>query len=100
MTDRTSLPQTADAAGRYVRDLLKKYHGEVAKALAAYNWGAGNLDRDIRNNGSDWQSHLPSETAKYIAKVLSIAKKGAPNTLTVNNNTGGSAIVAGSQVGI
>ena len=100
VTDRTSLPQTADAAGRYVRDLLKKYHGEVAKALAAYNWGAGNLDRDIRNNGSDWQSHLPSETAKYIAKVLSIAKKGAPNTLTVNNNTGGSAIVAGSQVGI
>jgi len=46
---------------RYLRGLLDRYAGDVEKALAAYNWGAGNLERGTA---------LPRETRDYIARVL------------------------------
>lgn len=99
VTDRTNFAQSSDGAARYLKDLLAHYHGEVAKALAAYNWGQGHVDKDVARHGADWQSHLPAETAKYVARVLSIAKKGAPGArITIENNTGGSAVVAASQL--
>jgi hypothetical protein len=45
---------------RYLRDLLDRYKGSVPMALAAYNWGMGNLDRG---------GPLPSETRGYIQAV-------------------------------
>ncbi len=46
---------------RYLRDLLDRYQGDVDSALAAYNWGMGNLER---SNGT-----LPEETRTYQARV-------------------------------
>lgn len=47
---------------RYLRTLLDRYAGNVKDALAAYNWGMGNLERN--------PGRLPAETRGYIAKVL------------------------------
>lgn len=47
---------------RYLKGLLKKYHGDLDHALAAYNWGQGNVDR----KGLD---QMPLETRNYIARV-------------------------------
>jgi len=47
---------------RYLKQLLTKYDGDIDQALAAYNWGPGNVDR----NGLE---QLPTETRNYIAKV-------------------------------
>jgi soluble lytic murein transglycosylase-like protein len=47
---------------KYLKGLLKKYDGQIDKALAAYNWGPGNVDR----RGIDI---LPRETRDYLAKV-------------------------------
>jgi soluble lytic murein transglycosylase-like protein len=47
---------------RYLRMLLDRYAGNVKNALAAYNWGMGNLEK---NSG-----RLPEETRGYIAKVM------------------------------
>lgn len=55
--------QSADAAARYYRDLLKRYNGDVGKAAAAYNWGMGNVDRKGLGNA-------PAETRGYMSKVL------------------------------
>jgi len=46
---------------RYLKSLLDRYEGNVELALAAYNWGPGNLERAHRS--------LPSETVNYIARI-------------------------------
>jgi soluble lytic murein transglycosylase-like protein len=47
---------------RYLKQLLTKYDGDLDHALAAYNWGPGNVDR----KGLE---QMPAETRNYIAKV-------------------------------
>lgn len=53
---------------QYMSALSGKYGGDQSKALAAYNWGPGNVDKMIANSGWD-QSKLPAETQAYIAKL-------------------------------
>jgi soluble lytic murein transglycosylase-like protein len=45
----------------YLKTLLNRYEGNTDLALAAYNWGMGNLERNPDN--------LPRETRNYIAKI-------------------------------
>lgn len=49
---------------RYLKQLLDRYEGSVPLALAAYNWGMGNLDSR--------QSRMPTETKNYVAKITGI----------------------------
>lgn len=46
---------------KFLRDLLDRYNGNVDSALAAYNWGPGNVDRR--------PGRLPAETRSYLARV-------------------------------
>jgi len=50
------------AGTRHLKYLLDRYHGNASLALAAYNWGTGNLERSTGN--------LPEETRNYIAKIM------------------------------
>jgi soluble lytic murein transglycosylase-like protein len=54
--------QNIMAGTRFLRDMLDRYNGDVDQALAAYNWGPGNVDR---SRGA----FLPRETREYLAKV-------------------------------
>jgi len=47
---------------------LKKYFGNDRDALIAYNWGAGNTKKWVKD-GADL-SKLPTETRNYIKKIL------------------------------
>ena len=47
---------------RYLAMLLNHYQGDRELALAAYNWGPGNVER--------LPESLPSETETYVRKVL------------------------------
>lgn len=49
---------------RYLRGLLDRYHGDTEKALAAYNWGMGNVEKNYQR--------LPAETKTYVARVLKL----------------------------
>lgn len=60
---------SSDAAARYFQWLLKHYNGDHNKALAAYNWGNGNLDQAIKRYGNDWLSHAPKETQGYVNSI-------------------------------
>lgn len=55
--------QAADGQARMLRDLGSKYNGDIPSVLAAYNWGAGNLD----NKG---MANAPAETRGYIQKIM------------------------------
>lgn len=66
----------------YLRTLLKRYHGDKEMALAAYNWGMGNLEKAMTkyrvNNFTDLLKYMPKdhETAKYVPSVMArLAKK-------------------------
>jgi len=48
----------------YLRRLLDRYQGDRKLALAAYNWGMGNVERRLDS--------MPSETRNYILKVESL----------------------------
>lgn len=63
LKDPDNLEDSADAFARKIRHLIDYYHGNMVKAVAAYNWGEGNLDRKGLVNA-------PLETQIYIRKVL------------------------------
>ena len=62
VSDSFDPEQNVMAGTRFLKDMLRRYRGNLDEALAAYNWGPGNVDR----HGSD---HLPRETRAYLGKV-------------------------------
>lgn len=56
--------KAAQAAAKYLSQLLKANGGDLSKALASYNWGIGN----VQKHG---MALMPQETRNYIPKVLS-----------------------------
>lgn len=46
---------------RYLKGLIERYRGDVPTALAAYNWGMGNVERR--------PDQLPRETRVYIDRI-------------------------------
>jgi soluble lytic murein transglycosylase-like protein len=62
VADSFNAEQNVMAGTRFLKDMLKRYNGNLDSALAAYNWGPGNVDR----KGT---SVLPQETKAYLAKV-------------------------------
>ncbi len=73
VVDPNNLSQSAEGAAHMMHDLLVHFHGDLQKAVAAYNWGAGNVDK--YGLGA-----APSETRNYVAKIAG----GAP---TINQQT-------------
>lgn len=55
---------------KYLSYLLKYFNNDAEKAIAAYNAGEGTVGKLVKNYGSKWKDHLPSETKKYLPKVL------------------------------
>lgn len=56
----------------YMVAMEGKYHGDMRKALAAYNYGPGKVDKIIRESkkaGTHWESRLPKETRDYLQKI-------------------------------
>jgi len=53
--------QNVMAGTRFLSDMLHRYNGDVDSALAAYNWGPGNVDKR--------PDRLPRETRDYLVRV-------------------------------
>lgn len=74
---RTHPEHSTRAAARYLRDLYRQF-SDWKLALAAYNWGEGNIQRVINRTGiRDFdelarRGLLPLETRNYVPSVLSI----------------------------
>jgi hypothetical protein len=61
------------AGTRYLRQLLDRYAGNVRLALAAYNWGMGNLEKR--------PEAMPRETRNYISKVESLYRTSLASSI-------------------
>jgi soluble lytic murein transglycosylase-like protein len=74
---RTHPEHSTRAAARYLRDLYRQF-GDWKLALAAYNWGEGNIQRVIDRTGiRDFDEMarrglLPLETRNYVPSVLAV----------------------------
>lgn len=47
---------------------LKKFAGDIYKAVAAYHQGNATIERLVRNFGAQWESHLQPKGADYVRK--------------------------------
>ncbi|HEY5885952.1 MAG TPA: transglycosylase SLT domain-containing protein [Pyrinomonadaceae bacterium] len=72
--ERNSFEQATRASARYLKDLAKRYNGNWELAMAAYNTGAGNIDRAISRAGSAsfWTiyPYIAQETRNYVPNIL------------------------------
>lgn len=57
-----NLEQSAEGAAKYYATLLKRFNGDVTKAVAAYNWGEGNVEK--QGLGA-----APAETRNHVFKI-------------------------------
>lgn len=94
--DPNNLGTSSEHAAHYLSDLMAEFKGDVAQALAAYNWGPGNVERDIREHGNRWRDYLPAETQAYLAKIL--PQIGGRQGIYVYDKTGGSITVSTAQL--
>jgi len=64
VSDAFDPEQNIQAGSKYLKRLMNRYHGDVRLALAAYNWGMGNLERH--------PERIPQETVNYVAKITGL----------------------------
>lgn len=55
-------------AAKYLSQNYSRF-GSWQLALAAYNWGPGNLGTALELYGDGWLSHAPRETRNYVAEI-------------------------------
>ncbi|ATF87573.1 lytic transglycosylase domain-containing protein [Burkholderia gladioli] len=106
LADPFNLHDSADAASRMMGDMMKRYKGDVRKALAAYNWGMGNakhpaLDAAIAAHGDQWEQYAPRETRDYISKITAaLAKQKLDVKVHVTNSTSAKVAVQANAAGM
>jgi membrane-bound lytic murein transglycosylase D len=74
--ERNSFEQATRASARHLKDLAKRYNGNWELAMAAYNTGAGNVDRAIARAGTAnfWMiyPYIAQETRNYVPNILAV----------------------------
>jgi len=88
--DPTDPVQNIEGGTRYINQMMDKF-GDEKLALAAYNWGPGNLQRAIARTQKEglkptWENilevaYVPAETRKYVSKVITKRNEYSNNTV-------------------
>src|SRR5258705_11491109 len=72
--ERNSFEQATRASAKYLKSLATHYNGNWELAMAAYNTGAGNVDRAISRAGTAnfWAiyPYIAQETRNYVPNIL------------------------------
>lgn len=85
--------QNASAGANYLADLYQQF-GDWGTALAAYDWGPGNVQAAQAQYGAGWMAAAPAETQNYVASILAAsglssapAAAGATQPAAIANST-------------
>ncbi len=107
---------SSNAASSYLHKLYEEFNHDVAKTIAGYNAGEGNVEDAVKRYGADWERHLPHPeiTSPYIDRVYASLgmQRGGQNQaglfpgqgrvpridVNINNNVGANVAVASNQV--
>jgi soluble lytic murein transglycosylase-like protein len=96
--DITDPYASIDAAGRYMKDLMQRYGGNVDAAITEYNGGAKQA-KAVQGGGKPWVA----ETANYLSRVKAGMGGGDPQkvdiTLTIPNAPAGTKATARTASG-
>jgi hypothetical protein len=68
--ETSSVMEQAQWVQNYLDKLISYYRGDKEKALAAYNYGLGNVNSVIEKHGDQWKTKVPKETREYINDLL------------------------------
>lgn len=89
VSDRTDPEENIRGGKKYYKFLLKRYDNDPELALAAYNWGLGNVDKAIKKlkakgRAATWDNmvkytSLEQETIDYVEPVIKRSKQIAKN---------------------
>ncbi len=77
---RKDVIASTDAALVYLEKLHRQFDGDWLTALAAYNYGEGNIKRAIERNARAgkptdyWSLDLPNETRQFVPNLMAIAE--------------------------
>ena len=95
-------PEERARVGRdYLAAMVREYDGDVSKALAAYNWGPGNLDTAVKEHGPNWLQAAPEETRSYVERGVREFGAGAgrgkrPSLAEIKADLRGDPLLAGN----
>lgn len=70
--ERRDVVLATDAALDYLEELYDRF-GDWLLALAAYNWGEGNVSRELHRTGPNarfFDIRVPGETSRYVDRLL------------------------------
>jgi peptidoglycan lytic transglycosylase D len=107
---RRDIHASTQAALQYLQNLSKLFEGDWMLALAAYNSGAGTVQRAIKHNKKHgqatdfWHLKLPQETLSYVPKLLALKAlienpgKYGVTLLRIPDTPGYAQINIGSQI--
>ena len=77
---RRDIVESTRAALDYLTELLEEFNDDPLLAVAAYNWGEGNLRRALARNRARgkptdvWSLRLPRETQVHVSRLVAIAE--------------------------
>ncbi|HXH04112.1 MAG TPA: transglycosylase SLT domain-containing protein [Candidatus Competibacteraceae bacterium] len=77
---RKSVPEATDAALDYLERLHEQFDGDWLLALAAYNAGAGTVQKAIERNRRAgkptdfWNLSLPAHTREYVPRIIALSQ--------------------------
>jgi len=84
--------QNITAGVQYLLALLAQFNGDVASALAAYNWGPANVKKAQAQYGANRLSAAPASTQAYVFAIAGVSPGQPPapiaTTITVDATTG------------
>jgi len=67
--------QNVEGGSKYLSQMMAAFNNDKELALAAYNWGIGNVKNALRKSGgatfADISGYAPSETRNYVSKIMS-----------------------------
>lgn len=97
VTDPLDAAQNVQGGVTYLSQLLAEFGGNEAEALAAYNWGPGNVQNAINTYGANWLAYAPQETQNYVNSIMG-ATGGAATvpSLATEDGSDGTATSDGS----